>query len=408
MRTKQLRVSDLKHDMNNVRKHNVKNIRAIQNSLEAFGQQKPIVIDKNSIVVAGNGTLEAAKNLGWEKISVVVTELSQKNIKAYAIGDNRSGELAEWDVDKLNTQLFELNDIDFNVETIGFTVKDIDVAAHNRSIGYEDESGKTEDDIPELEENIFGVRLGDIYQLGSHKIMCGDSTDKEQVDKLIDGYNVDMVYTDPPYGINLDTDYSKIGEGKVWSKRDNKFVETGKKNYKKIKNDGSFFDVGFILDFFLTTEEIFIWGGDYFSLPTSCLIVWDRTGGQDKYDRMFGSSFEICWSKQKHKRHVCHMLWKGFYGVADDTNAKGKNAKVHPTQKPVKLHEWFFGKWGKEKDNVVDLFLGSGSTLIACEKTDRQCFGMELDPHYCSVIIERWQNYTGDEAVLVERNGKEV
>jgi len=225
-----------------------------------------------------------------------------------------------------------------------------------------------------------------------HRIKCGDSTSEADVAKLMDGEKADMVFTDPPYGIDLDTDYSKMARP-VYSKRDNKYRETKKRIYGKLANDESAIELDFILKYFNYVDEIFIFGGDYFELPKSgSWVVWDKSV-EEKYDRMFGSCFEICWSKNKHKRLFARIQWRGFYGVADDTNFKGKNAKVHPTQKPTKLAEWFFDRWGKDNDLVVDLFLGSGSTLIACEKKNRKCYGMEIDTKYMNVILKRYSGY---------------
>lgn len=152
MRTKSVNIEDLKHDKENVRKHNVKNIRAIQNSLEAFGQQKPIVIDKDNVVVAGNGTLEAARNLGWKKLQCVVSDLTPKNLEAFAIADNRTAELAEWNVELLNAKLVKLSEIGFEVETIGFTIKDIEVIGHGRHTSdVEGAKEISEEDFQEFE-----------------------------------------------------------------------------------------------------------------------------------------------------------------------------------------------------------------------------------------------------------------
>jgi DNA modification methylase len=232
-----------------------------------------------------------------------------------------------------------------------------------------------------------------------HRLLCGDSTDKSDVDRLMAGEKADMVFTDPPYGIDLDTDYSKMSNP-IFSKRDKKNRTTEKRKYNPIMNDNILLDINnVVLERFPQCKEIFIFGGDYFDLPKSgSWIVWDKSV-DEKYDKMFGSSFELCWSKSKHKRLIARIQWRSFFGVSDDTNSKGKNAKVHPTQKPAVLAEWFFERWGKNKTLIIDLFLGSGSTLIACEKTNRNCYGMEIDPHYCSVIIKRWQEFTGKEAV---------
>ena len=218
-----------------------------------------------------------------------------------------------------------------------------------------------------------------------HRIMCGDSTDENDVAKLMAGEKADMVYTDPPYGMNLDTDYSSMPGGK---------------KHKKVEGDHNNFDAKTILHQFSYCQEIFLFGADYYahSIPqnSGSWVVWDKCrekGIDSDWSGKFGSEFELCWSKNKNKRIICQKLAaNGYFAVKDEK-------KVHPTQKPVKLAEWFFDKWGKDKNLIVDLFLGSGSTLIACEKTGRRLFGMELDEHYMSVIIKRWEDYTGKTAV---------
>ncbi len=263
----------------------------------------------------------------------------------------------------------------------------------------EKKSEGDDDTVPELvDENPYGVKLGDIWQLGNHRVMCADSTIKENVDKLMDGHKADMVYTDPPYGMNLDTDYSD-------QKASNHLIFPRiAKKHKKILNDDIKYDPSLLLKIFEYVDELFLWGFDYYmdKLPVGCPIVWDKTGGNDSLMQAgFGSNFELCWSKTSHKRDLIRYTYKGVAGMKpEDGN------RVHPTQKPVGLACYFFDKWGKDKTNIVDLFLGSGSTLIACEKTNRTCFGCELDPHYVSVIINRWEQFTGNKAKkIVEGEG---
>lgn len=245
------------------------------------------------------------------------------------------------------------------------------------------------------QEKKWGIVLvGKLKLKSQHRLLCGDSTDKAQVDRLMDGQKADMVFTDPPYGINFSND--------SLPKKDFKGVREGLKHnkYKLIDGDFSDYDPSFVLDLFDYCKEIFIWGYINYAdkLPKSTLVVWDRKLNESADKNLVGD-FDICWSKNKHKMAMCRIPWFGVFGHSKIDDGK---TKVHPTQKPVKLAEWFFDKWGKDKNLIVDLFLGSGSTLIACEKTNRRCFGMEIDPHYCSVIIERWQQFTGKKAVMYE------
>jgi DNA modification methylase len=373
-------ISKLTLDPNNARKHSEKNLRAIAASLEKFGQRKPIVVHRG-VVIAGNGTVEAAKSLGWTDISIaaVPDEWDADTAKAYALADNRSAELAEWDESELAKQLLELQDADWDITELGFDVP-----------ALADIEPVDEDEIPEppVEPK---TKLGDIYQLGRHRLMCGDSTDSASVERLMDGTKADMVFTDPPYGMDLDTDYTKMGDG-------------GKKHDKVIA-DNKQFNAQFLLQMFDYCDEIFLWGADYYIETINrqypdlgSWIIWDKYSDANRnglLDGRFGSSFETCWSKTKHKREIARVL------VTTNYTARGDETRIHPTQKPVALAQWFFERWAKDGTNIVDLFLGSGSTLIACEQTGKTCFGMELDPKYCDVIVTRWENLTGNQATLV-------
>lgn len=253
-----------------------------------------------------------------------------------------------------------------------------------------------EDEAPEEVET--RCKLGDIWQLGNHRLICGDSTDVNVIDRLMDGVKADMVFTDPPYGMNLDTDYSKMdNESSNAEFRKRKNIVGGKK-YEQGKVDEfhpEMIDAVFAID----TDEMFLWGADYFSelLPNKnngAWIVWDKRDDNEQFDKMYGSQFELCWSKKKHKREIARVRWCGVFGTETEFDHK----RHHPTQKPIKLSEWFLTRYSKENQVIVDIFGGSGSTLIACEQLNRKCYMCELDEHYCDVIIQRWENLTGEKA----------
>jgi DNA modification methylase len=214
----------------------------------------------------------------------------------------------------------------------------------------------------------------------------------------MNGKKADMVFTDPPYGMKLDTDYSSMkGEGMSGT------------IYNKVIGDNVDFTpelINTIFACFNYCEEIFIFGADYFAelLPNKnegSWIVWDKRESEEtgkNVDARFGSMFELCWSKQKHKRLIARIMWAGMMGVMDDS------LRVHPTQKPTQLPKWFFNQWGKDNDLVADLFLGSGSTMVASHQLKRKCYGMELDPKYCQVIVDRMLKL--DPSLKVKRNGE--
>jgi DNA modification methylase len=243
--------------------------------------------------------------------------------------------------------------------------------------------------------------LGDVWLLGRHRLMCGDSTSYDAVEKLMAGSKADMVFTDPPYGMCLNADFSGMGKSKK-----NKTGKTGNK-YENVKGDHEDFNPEFISTIFTVfayCKEIFLWGADYYAdiLPernNGSWVVWDKRLDESA-DKMFGSTFELCWSKTRHKRMLARVKWAGIFGMSKEHDQK----RCHPTQKPVELVKWFFDYYSTDdKKLVVDLFGGSGSTLIACEKTNRNCYMAELDPKYCDVIINRWQDFTGEKAIHEEQ-----
>jgi DNA modification methylase len=252
------------------------------------------------------------------------------------------------------------------------------------------------DDVPDAPAVPVTV-LGDVWLLGRHRLMCGDSTSIDAVERLMDGQKADMVFTDPPYGMFLNTNYDAMFSGDAAHKK------TGKR-FNAVIGDNDDFNPDFINTVFAAfyyCKEIFLWGADYYSdlIPNrndGSWVVWDKRCA-DNMDKVVGNTFELCWSKTKHKRMVARILWSGHHGMAKDDTKR----RVHPTQKPVELVVWFFDYYSMaDKKVVVDPFGGSGSTLIACEKTARDCRMMELDPKYCDVIVQRWQNFTGQAATL--------
>ena len=299
-----------------------------------------------------------------------------------------------------------MHDADFSIDEVKdqFDIPDVDLP-HFESNFFDEPSKPVEgeDDVPEVKET--DIKLGDLFQLGEHRLLCGDATKKEDVERLMNGQKADMVYTDPPYGMNLDTDWTSTGIGNHSGGRQ------GNK-HKKVLGDNNDFSpdlINTIFNSFDYVKEVFMWGADYYSeyinkKNEGSWLVWDKASssqGIGTMDNIIGSNFELCWSKSKHKRELIRMAHKGLASVES-----GK--RIHPTQKPVQLAEWFFERWGKDKTNIVDLYLGSGSTLIACEKTKRKCFGSEIDPMYCQVIIDRWEKFTGNKATKLNGIEKSV
>jgi DNA modification methylase len=372
-------IASLTPDPVNARKHDARNLQAIENSLLKFGQRKPICVTPDSIVVAGNGTLEAAKNLGWTEIAIARTPVgwSWEQIRAFALADNRTAELAEWDDKVLADQLLELDANGWELEELGFE-------------NLEPPVGQDDDDEPlSFDDAPTRSKLGDLWQIGEHRILCGDSLDLNNLNRLTAGLNVKCILTDPPYGINLETDYTKMGSGVVKPN-----------NYKKVANDDRPFDAGLIRDYFKEVTEQFWFGANYywrtlsdFDLQGSWL-VWDKRN--DKSDVGLGSGFELCWSSNKHKQDLLRYLWTGF------TARERDEKRVHPTQKPIAMLSEILDRWAEPNCVVIDMFAGSGATLVAASKTNRIAIGIELDPYYVDVILSRLEKQTGLEAQLIE------
>lgn len=351
---------------------------AVANSIRDFGFKVPIVIDSNNVIVTGHTRLKASQKLGLETVPCIVADdLTPEQVKAFRLADNKVTEISEWDFEKLEAELLEL---DYDMSQFGFE----DFSIDEKENVIDDEA-----EIPEPPKEAKS-KVGDIYQLGRHRLMCGDSTNKDDIAKLMDGTKADMVFTDPPYGMNLDTDYSKMsGNGRKG------------KTYSKVIGDNEDFKddlITTIFDNFNYCSEIFLWGVDYYfdlipNFKEGNLIVWDKTL-ETNGDAGYNSEFELLWTKKQHKKEVIHFNWFRYFGLS----AQDIKTRQHPTQKPLQVITPFIEKYSKEKDLIVDVFGGSGSTLIACEQSNRRCYMMELDPKYVDVIIERWEQLTGQKA----------
>lgn len=395
-------VSELKDAPYNPRinvKDNPEFYKKLKHSIDKWGIVEPIIWNKRTgNVVGGNQRLAILQDNNVQETEVVVVDLPDNDEKALNIALNKI--TGDWDMPKLNDLLIGLKEADYNIADTGFDDKELnEILDEFREV--------VEDDFELPKEAKYKVNAGDIFQLGPHRLMCGDSTKKEDVERLMNGEKADMVFTDPPYGVDYSGGRSQLCDEKGWRhsiKNDSltdeqfkEFIFNIFKNINEISKDNS---------------NIYVCHG--VSVAKSMLIIV-----QSFLDMNWHHANEIIWNKNvaslgyqdyRYRHEVVTYGWKGtdhkFFGDKKETDvwdiSRDATTKYkHPTQKPIAISERAIKNSSQNNDIVLDLFGGSGSTLIACEQTQRQCRMMEIDPYYCSVIIERWEKFTGHQHVKV-------
>jgi DNA modification methylase len=359
----------------NARTHSDEQVAQIAGSIKEFGFNNPVLVDKDNSIIAGHGRLMAARKLGMDKVPVVqLGHMTEAQRKAYVLADNRIALNSGWDTSMLSLELQELKD-NIDLSLLGFDADELDALLNP----IEETEGLTDEDaVPDVPDEPK-TKLGDIYILGNHRLMCGDSTNLADVDKLMLGVYPDLIHTDPPYGMNAVSKSSvlKANYGTDIMGDDNPDVAKDAFNL--------------IYGLYPNAKQIW-WGANYYCsvLPDSeCWLVWDKNNGQsDQTD--------------------CELAWANFRSVVRQfTQASEKTNRVHPTQKPVSLMEWIIKRFNLSSKTIADYFGGSGSTLIAAEKNNLQAFIMEFDPKFCDVIVKRWEDFTGKKAVLSELEKEE-
>ena len=364
----------------NSRTHSDAQVAQLAASIREFGFTNPILIDEQNNLIAGHGRLLAARKAQMESVpAVVVTGLDDRRRRALVIADNKLALNAGWDEEALRVELEDLAG-DFG-ELMGFSEDEL-VELLKSDDGTE---GLTDEDaVPEAPETPVTVE-GDVWLLGRHRLRCGDSTSIDAVEKLMDGVEIDLVHTDPPYGIEEKGDRSKRGG-----------ITQGNnlKDFNDETTDAA--RDSFALCAAMNIPRQVWWGANYYShaVPeTANWLVWDKRVEEKQKD--MNSDCELAWVKSKWSSvRIFRHLWKGLIKASEHGQKR-----VHPTQKPVALVEWVFDYY-KDVSTVLDLFGGSGSTLIGAEKQGKDCYMMEFEPHYCDVIIKRWQDFTGEQATL--------
>ena len=376
----------------NSRTHSDAQVAQLAASIREFGFTNPVLIDEKNNLIAGHGRLLAARKAQLESVpAVVVTGLDDRRRRALVIADNKLALNAGWDEEALRVELEDLAG-DFG-ELMWFSEDElVDLLKKDD----ETEGLTDEDAVPEAPEVHVTVE-GDVWLLGRHRLMCGDSTSIDAVERLMDGRGVDCVYTDPPYGISI-VQGNKVGGGGAFGGKKNEKADKSNvvqsSNFAQVANDDSIEVAVAAISVIATlgAKVEIIWGGNYYaaSLPnSSCWIVWDKKNSGNFAD------CELAWTNQATAVRKFEHMWNGMVKASEHGQKR-----VHPTQKPIALAEWCIDNYAEECMTVLDLFGGSGSTLIGCETRSKDAFVMELSPAYCDVIIKRWQDFTGEQATL--------
>lgn len=371
----------------NARTHSDTQVAQIAGSIKEFGFNNPVLIDADNGLIAGHGRVMAGRKLGLKEVPAIrLGHLTDVQKKAYILADNRIALNSGWDAELLKTELELLKEDDVDLEMLGFDLSEIDTLLEPEII----EGNTDEDAVPEVPVEPK-TKLGDIYVLGNHRLMCGDSTSIDAVEQLMDGKKADMVFTDPPYGVSYQSNMRIHSE-----------------KFDVIKNDDVILDIVPIIEIY-SKGWVFIWttwkvldkwieNTKGLGFPSN-MIVWFKGGGFiGDLNKTFGTDYEVAlvWHRGAE---LCGKRIGSVWKVGKD-NATDY---LHPTQKPVALAEEALYKTTRLNNIVLDLFGGSGSTLIACEKISRHARVMELDPKYCDVIVKRWEDFTGKKAELLNQ-----
>ncbi|HBP05888.1 MAG TPA: DNA modification methylase [Lentisphaeria bacterium] len=372
-------------------------VEAVANSIKEFGWRAPIVVDKDMVIICGHTRLKAAIQLGLEEVPVHIADnLTPEQVQAYRIADNRTGEIAEWDYSLLPVELKELQDSDFDLSLLGFDADELDKLLNGEEENVVAEGETDADAVPEVPEVAVSKR-GEVYQLGKHRLMCGDSTKPEDVAKLLDGELADMVFTDPPYGVS----YKGVNNpgGRAWEVIENddlrgdtlsEFLLAAFKNIKAHLREKRAFYIWYATSNHLQFEHAIIDAG----LKSKQVLMWNKGMilGHSDYHWAFEPCFYGCKADE-------NCIWFGDRCQTTVWDIKRDNTReyVHPTQKPTALAIKAMFNSCKPGEIVLDLFGGSGSTLIACEQSNRVNRSMEFDPKYADVIRKRWAEFVHGE-----------
>lgn len=382
-----MKTSKLKFNPNNPRKCSKDKLEKLMRSIESFPEMmklRPMVYDPETMyVLGGNQRLAAIRKLGMKDIpdewTIAATDLTPEQQKEFVLRDNV--QFGDWDIEMLSAEFAE-----FDLDELGLDMPDINVTPLDA----------TEDDfdVPEIQTVKTDIKRGDIIEIGRHRLMCGDSTSESDVAMLMNGQKADMVLTDPPYGINVPSDNSKRGK--------NTSLMKGGLNLIPFTDDST----KYAIEAYNVTKKMKIpihvwWGANYYchALPeTGNWLVWDKRV-EDKMTNT-NSDGEVAWVLDGHNSvRIYRHLWNGLLKESEKSEKR-----IHPTQKPIALMEWCITKYANSAQCIIDLFLGSGTTMVACHQLNRICYGMEISEQYCQVIVDRMRKL--DSNIEIKINGE--
>ena len=410
-------VDTLKPYARNARTHSKKQLKQIASSIERFGFVNPVLIGDDDSIIAGHGRVEAAKLLGRKTVPTLeISHLSDAERRAYILADNKLALNAGWDNELLALELQGLLDDDFDLELTGFNIAEIDFIIEDAASANPDASDPADDDVPDIDGPAV-TRMGDLWLLGSHKLICGDAQDGESFHRLVGNEQVDLLFTDPPYNVKIDGNVCGLGSvkhrefafasGEMSEDEFTGFLRTTLGNASSIMRDGA---IAYVCMDWRHMGEMLAAGKSAFT-ELKNLVVWNKTnGGMGAFYR---SKHELIFVfKQGRAPHTNSFglgetgryrtnVWD-YAGISSISSSRGDELAMHPTVKPVAMIADAIKDCSRRGEIILDCFAGSGSTLIAAEKTGRRARLIEFDPIYCDTIIRRWEKHSGKRVILAE------
>jgi DNA modification methylase len=410
-------ISSLRPYARNARTHSKKQVKQIAASIERFGFTNPVLVSDDGEIIAGHGRVEAAKLLGLRKVpTLALSHLNDAERRAYVLADNKLALNAGWDKEMLAIELQGLIDLDFDVELTGFSLVEVDLVLDEAGDGDPDGSDAPEDHVPETAGPPVSL-MGDVWLLGRHRLLCGDARRSDDLALLMQNERADMVFTDPPYNVRIDGNVCGLGSvkhrefamatGEMSEDQFVRFLTETLGNMSSVMRDGA---IAFVCMDWRHMGELLAAGRSAFT-ELKNLVVWNKTnGGMGAFYR---SKHELIFVfKQGSAEHTNSFglgetgryrtnIWD-YAGISSIGANRGDELAMHPTVKPVALIADAIRDCSRRGETILDAFGGSGSTLIAAEKTGRSARLIEYDPIYCDTIVRRWEQLTGKRATLAD------